>query len=205
MIKENFTATSDFVRLADANLQRFTTDVISSMTGNENFPAPFPKLVDMQTLLDAYSATLTDRASQNQNTAAIKNQKREELIANLKFLASYVSTAAKGDRVIVLSSGFTPKKQRKAAGELPPPQNPRTKYGVQSGSINVTCNRVTNAYSYEAQSKSEDGEWVLAPSSTRANVLIAGLTAGKKYDFQIRAVGAAGASAWSTVIGVMVI
>jgi hypothetical protein len=50
--------TNGFDRLSDAQLEVKANTIVSSITGNSNFPTPTPTLADVQIAITAYTAAL---------------------------------------------------------------------------------------------------------------------------------------------------
>lgn len=200
-----FKALLNFTQLSDSALRTFAEGVKTGMTGNAAYPNPEPKLEDLQTAITVFSESLPDPANLNQNNASVKNDNRAALLDMLRQLAAYVTAASKGDRTLILSSGFKVSKERQAAGQLPTPEKATATYGTQSGSVNVACKRVKNAFSYEAQARNGTEEWGHTKTCPPAKVLLEGLIPGNRYEFQIRAIGTAGPSGWAQIAGMIVV
>ena len=121
---------------SDALLITATGSIITAMTGNTNYATPLPTLAVVQTAWDAFIAALADAASGGLTLTAIKNDKRAELVAWLRQLASYVQVTCKGDLTILLSSAFPIQKpQRFPIGVLPAPTGLTITLGSRTGRV----------------------------------------------------------------------
>src|SRR5205809_63383 len=113
-----YKVTLSFAQLADAQLDEFTENIISSMTGNTNYPTPAVALADLQTQLDAFTATLAAAAQGGLQATAAKNNAREQLLVFLRRQAYYVQGQADNNLAVLLSSGFPAGSTNKASSPL---------------------------------------------------------------------------------------
>ena len=123
-------------------------DIITSMTGNTNFPTPTPDLavVDAATtdLQKAYQAAL----DKSLTAKAEQRTKNEELNSLIRQLRDYVNGVANGDEDLVLSSGFEASKVPAPIGPLPQVEDVKGKGGDGDGSVFLRWKSVYGAKSY---------------------------------------------------------
>ena len=182
--------------------------ILQQMAGNPNYPAPTPPLATVQTAFDAYKVATADAAQGGVQNTAIRNARRNELVALLRQLANYVSAVANGNLETLLSSGFPVQKpSRTPIGPLPAPFPPTITQGPVSGTLSAVSSPVYGATSYNwslALASAPDTE-VQTAQTTGARTLFSGLTPGQIYVICLNAVGAAGVSDWSDYGTLMVV
>ncbi len=130
--------------------------------------------------------------------SATKNEIRAELIELLKQQAYYVQTACGGSLSTLLSSGYEAVSTNRTQVPLLTPLIVAIKTDI-TGQLGLRLKAVANARAYQAQ-YSEDGlvwkDGGTFPSTLR--VAVSGLTRGRVYTVQVRAVGGSlGFSQWS--------
>ena len=174
-------------------------DIVSSMTGNANFPTPSPDLALVTTaegnLEKAYQAAL----DKSLTAKAEQRTKNEDLNSLIRQLRDYVNGIANGDEDIVLSSGFEASKIPAPIGPMPQIVDVKAKGGDGDGSVFLRWKSVYGAKSYVVEMSTDGISYapILYPSA--ASVLVSGLEIGKFYWFQISANGAAGLGPFSVV------
>jgi hypothetical protein len=110
---------------------------------------------------------------------------------------------SEGDEIKILSSGFLTNKKRTPAGTLDQVVNVQVKPGKVSGSLNISWDVVSNAYSYEIRYTSNpktDAPVHTSIISTKSKAIIENLTPGQTYIVQVAAVGADPKRVWSVEV-----
>jgi hypothetical protein len=90
------------------------------MKDNAQFPNPTPALADVEKALADYSEALSNAGKRDREKIAIKDDRKAALKLMLADLAHYVTQVSKGDRALLLSSGFDLNAQRVKPLEAPP-------------------------------------------------------------------------------------
>jgi hypothetical protein len=174
--------TNSFEFLSDQKLELKAADIISALTGNNNFPKPSPTL-------EAISTTLSDFIQEN--NLINKNQKRQKLILQLKGLAGYVSYIADGDQQKLMSSGFELSFETCISFEIAKPENLQISAGKNPGELHLSSSRVVGAIFYNFQYTidpiSPDSLWISHIDSANKFTL-RNLEKGKKYWCRVGAV-----------------
>lgn len=80
--------------------------VLDKLNNNEFFPDPPPALAALKKLLPEYQTSLARAMTRDKEMVAIKNNKKDAVATLLQELAEYVTITSKGDKRIILSSGF---------------------------------------------------------------------------------------------------
>jgi hypothetical protein len=193
---------------SDAQLDQDTETIITSMTGNANFPTPSPKLAAIKTALDDFTTALSEAAGGGVEKTAVKNARRADLVTLLRQLAAYVSANCEDNMTKLLSSGFAAQKTtRSPIGPLPAPGTPFLSQGAVTGSLNAETSPVVGSYIYNWRLAlaSAPTVYVKQVQTTAAKNTFDGLTPGQIYNVQLNAVGTAGTSDWSNAGELMVI
>ena len=122
--------------------------ILQWMTNNSNYPTPAPTLPVVQTAFSSYKVAAADAVQGGKQNTAIRNARRDELVALLRQLSSYVSAAANGDLEVLLSSGFPVQKpSRTPIGPLPAPDAPVLAQGPVTGSLGASASPLYGASS----------------------------------------------------------
>lgn len=201
-----------FLRMNATLFLQKARDIVVSMTGNANYPTPFPALGDITTALDDLDTKITAAAGRDRTAIAARNASAATAKSLMRQLASYVQMHCLNDLTILLSSGFLPTRRPAPIGSLIPPQNVRTKYNGTSGSLFVIWDAVygvRGGYTLQ-QSESATGPFTTVTISSGSRFLVKGLTPGQTYWFRVCANGAnknvdGGPSGWSNVVSVIAI
>ena len=211
MIKWNFNTLSPAGFLAQAE------SIVASMTGNADFPEPWPgnvpSLTQIRTELDAFQTELLATTAGDKTRIVARNAARSTLANDLTQLAFYVQTVAQGDDTKLATSGYPLRKPltRTQVFELPSaPSQLTLGRGVVSGMLVVRAGRVPGAGSYDVQITAGDptveANWAAAGSyKTCRRMELQGLTPGKVYSVRVRALGTAGPGAWTAPSSLMVV
>lgn len=187
---------------ADSNpvLVTDVSTIVTSLTGNPNYPDPTPALPVITLANDAFAASITAAADGGKRLNWAKKMRRTELVALVRQLASYVQMECAGDMTKLLSSGFPVQKPNRAPAQVPAtPAVPTIAQGDVTGKAVATSGKVAGAYIYNWQVFLEDEPETVVQraQTTGARATFPGLTVGKAYLFQLNAVGTAGTSDWS--------
>jgi len=187
-----------FARLSDAELDNFAHAVLAGLTGNEAFPTPPVGLPSVQAAINDFTAKTAAALNGGPIDTAAKNHSRQTLLGILRQLAAYVQMSCNNDQAILLSSGFEMQSTSRASTPLTQPQGLTLKNGA-SGQLVGSIDPVRNANMYEGRIKPSDGDWLPSViTGDSQHITYSGLTPGKTYTAQVRALGGAtGQSDWS--------
>lgn len=201
----NYRVNLGFAEYPDANLDEFTTNIITSLTGNAGFPTPPVMLAVLGALQTTFANALAAAAQGGKQLTAVKNGARAALLTALRKEAAYVQTLAGQDIALLLSSGFLANSTNKTQSPLTTPNIIGIENGMSTQLV-VRLQGVPNARAYEVQVKNGTGGWVQAGVFTQARgIVVPGLTPGNTYSVQARGVGGSvGYSDWSDPVSHMV-
>jgi len=208
---------SGFTQLSQANFVAQAGRIVTAMTGNANFPEPWPatvpSLARLQADLAALQGVVMATTAGDKTRTVERDQARNTMANDLTQLAFYVQNASQGDVGKLATTGFPLRQspQRTQYPEVPPaPAQIALKRGPVSGTLVVNASRVSRAVSYEVQIATADptveSSWSDVGTYTSSHrIQIPGLTAGKVYSVRMRAFGKAGYGPWATAESLMVV
>lgn len=176
--------------------------VVEKMNNNPAFadaPSALKKLIKV---LPEFQKGLVNAAGRDKHWVAIKNNKKLIVLDLLDELAKYVTKKSKGDRVIILSSGFDANKERRKIGIEPSIEILEVELGPP-GQATITARNVkgTRAYlhQYATEAPGPNTEWI-SEGSTENRYTFRGLTSEKRYWFRVVAVGSRRRKSYSPVV-----
>lgn len=178
--------------------------IITALTGNQEFRTPSPALADVTAAVDALeAAAATAQASRQDAKTKTSDQNNKDDVVDrlLTQLAAYVESVAGDDQRMIQSAGMDTRTQAGASTEAPSkPHGLSATIGDRDGEIDLSWDTVAGAKSYVIE-KSPDPPTPTgcahAGVSTKSKMTIGDLTSGTRYWFRIAAVGTSGQSGWS--------
>ncbi|HTD29791.1 MAG TPA: fibronectin type III domain-containing protein [Xanthomonadaceae bacterium] len=192
---------------SDANLVILTGHIVEAMTGNATYPSPVPTLAAIATARDSYVSAV-HALDRSRASVVLRDSTRAALVQMLRDLALYVQHTCQGDMGKLLTSGFPAQKKRgHPVGVLLAPQNVRLRRGLVTGQLLARCKaeRSASSYQWRYATALAPTAWTQADAVTTASFTLNGLARGTDYIVQVRAIGAAGSSDWSSAATVMAV
>ena len=183
------------------NTAAYAEAIVSSMTGNANFPTPDPAVATLAADAAAIRAKLTEITT----TEADLKTKRDQLAmltatakSDVRKMANHVENKADGAVDKIHSAGFTVAGDPVATSPLTQVENLRMQISDNEGQLIARYNTVPGAAMYVLEtSPSSEGPWTQAAITTRSTHTLTTLTPGTKYWVKVRALGASGVGPWS--------
>lgn len=177
--------------------------VSDNLDDNSNFPTLKEAATEIKSASDILNGYLASMATGNKQVTAEKKQARTNLEDILRATALKVQDISEGDEIKILSSGFLTNKKRTPAGTLDQVVNVQIKPGKVSGSLNISWDVVSNAYSYEIRYTSNpktDAPVYISITSTKSKVILENLIPGQTYIVQVAGVGSDPKRVWSVEV-----
>jgi hypothetical protein len=175
--------------------------VVEHMENNPNFSNPPAALVKLKEILPQFQSSLAHAMGRDKEMVALKDKKKDIVLNLLDELASYVTAICKGDRMMLLSSGFDITAE---GGTTITPSI--KKLEVILGEPGVATTRIKNAkgavafiYEYTTEEPGPNTIWSYRPSSLRTYTF-KGLISDKRYWFRTIAIGYGGLLAYSPIV-----
>jgi hypothetical protein len=97
---------SSFIYCRDGELIKITRRILDSIKQNAKFPNAGPLVELIEKTLEEYITALSDAGGRDRVLVSIKDDKKAILQELLMELANLVTQAAKGDKTLLLESGF---------------------------------------------------------------------------------------------------
>jgi hypothetical protein len=162
------------------------------------YPTPPVTLGILQTAKDDFTAKISAAQGGGVTDTAAKNNSRQTLLGHLRQVAAYVQMTCNNDQALLLSSGFQMQSTNRSSAPLEQPRGLRINNGG-SGRLVANVDPVKNTSMYEGRIKLTDGDWMPSVfSGDSQHITFIGLTAGKNYTVEVRALGGStGQSDWS--------
>jgi hypothetical protein len=183
-------------------LAKIIQRVLENMENNAVFPNPPAALADLKKLLPELQVALANAEGRDKKMVSIKNDKKAIGLDLLQILADYVTSIAKGDRTLILESGFDVTREDSGNTEPPSIEKLEVELGL-SGDATIRSKNVTGVKAYIHQYTTEPPGistiWFQEGSSQGSHTF-EGLTSDKRYWFRVVAIGYNKQKAYSPVV-----
>jgi hypothetical protein len=185
---------SSFIYCRDGELIKITRRILDSLKQNTQFPNAGPLLELIEKALAEYVVALSNAGGRDRVLVSIKDDKKAILQALLMELANYVTQIAKGDKTLLLASGFDLNADRVTSQKSEPKMV--VKLDVP-GQITIRIKRVSRAriyvHQYTADPITPQSVWT-SENSKNAEHTFTGLESGAKVWLRIIVVDKKGES-----------
>ena len=175
--------------------------VKEKMKSNPVFPNPPAALAELEKVLPEFEVALVNAKSRDKEWVAIKNNKKVRILALLEEVADYVITTSKGDRALILNSGFDVLDEQ--TGSVKPfIEALEVELGAPGEAImraKSPKGAVAYVHEYATEPPGPNTVWH-SEGSTTGNYTFTGLNSDKRYWFRVVAVGRKGQKAYSPVV-----
>lgn len=178
--------------------------IITSLTGNPNFPTPSPTLAVITSAIDdleTSAATVQTLKAQLKTEVSQQNDKEDFFDGIMSQLVGYVQSVAGDDETKIHSAGMDTKSAKGSTTSEPTlPEALTPTAGDHDGEIDLSWDPVPKAKSYIIEVSIDpptQTSWQHAGVSPRSRFTVTNLTPGTRYWFRVAAVGTAGQSGWS--------
>ncbi len=179
-------------RLAGADLEVKSSQIVYELTDNPYFPAIQPEVAILKELHAAFSKALSDASTRDRSAIAIKDEAKTKLADYMRLLAINIESQCMGDRAKMISSGFDLASDGESVPALTAPEGFKVLEGLNPGEIItiVSGNRRSVAYSHEycLAEPDESTIWTSITTSSRKHKF-AGLPTGVRVYFRVAVIG----------------
>lgn len=181
----------DFTRFKDSELVETARIIVTKMSDNPDFPAPFPTLKVVHDATEDYYEALLKCYDGTKHDTSMKKAKRSILCAHLAHLGNYVNYIADGKLAKLDASGFPLSKIPTPVGILHAPDYICVTDGGNPGSVWVDIGIVRKSTGYIVlyalcPAPEENKDWH-SKLFSKSSGLMLGLESGKKYAFKAAA------------------
>ena len=206
-----------FENLSEPNFLAKAELINTSLTGNANFPPPFPAevptLAQLAAAFTAYQTAYNAATGHDQTAIATRNTARIALTTILKKLAPHLETASGGVVAKLTTTGYDLRHdivQGTGTTPLAAPADFKITRGKLSGVLLVHARILPGAGSYQAQTTDGDptvpANWKDAGTFVHcSHIELTALVPGKTYSVRLRGIGSHGPGAWTDHASLMVV
>jgi len=179
--------------------------ITGKMDKNPNFLDAPPELEEVKQLLPQLQSSVSNAKGRDIEVINLKNERKARLIALLAILSQYVTEKCKGDRGMLLSSGFL------ISGEKPNQEDPVIhQLEVELGppgeaTTKVKRLRAARAYmhQYTTEPPTAETKWV-SEGSKQPYYTFSGLNSTAKHWFRVVAISQDGQTVYSPVVTMVI-
>lgn len=175
--------------------------VVEKMENNPNFPDLPPAHAEAKKVLPELQSSVSAAKGRDVEAVALKNNQKAQLIALLTVLAEYVTLTCKGDRLMLLSSGFPISGANSTQVDQVIPELEVMLGAPGEASTKVKRVRGARAYmhQYTTEPPTSDTVWH-SEGSKNPYYTFSGLHSVTKYWFRVVAISAGGERIYSPII-----
>lgn len=191
----------------EEDLELTSGRVIEEMDNNPDFKDPPPELAELKKERPEFSASRLNAEGGDKKKVSIKNDKKAIILALLQVLADYVTAISKGDRTLILSSGFDVSNETRSSSKLPPSIE---KLEVDLGPSGEATTRIKNVsgvkayiHQYTTEPPGLNTVWK-GEGSSQGEHTFEGLTSEKRHWFRVVAIGFNRQRAFSPVVSMVI-
>jgi len=169
-----------FIYCSAGDLVKITRRILDSLKGNAQFPNPTPAFTEIENKLEVYMVALSAAGGRDREKVAIKDNKQAELRQLLTELAHYVTQTCKGDKAMLLSSGFDISAEKSSSQKAP--QKLQAEMAMP-GQVTTRVRRVIKARAYVHQITNDpltpESVWI-SETTLKPEHTFTGLTSASK-------------------------
>lgn len=182
--------------------------VMVNMNGNASFPTPDPDLAVVLTATNEVKEWIEKSAFGDRRALSRRDAEANALQSLLKELAVYISYTAKGDKQVILSSGFEVQKIAEPSGNLTQPIDLIAKRSDKQGEVYLDWRAVAFSKAYQVEYTSDDptsadAVWTPGLVTSQSRATITNLHMGTQYRFRVKAINGVKESAYSDIALIM--
>ena len=176
---------------SDVNLLKFAYQISDTMDNNPIYTnSPLVKAA-LQKSCDDFRIAGSIAGRKDRTLLSAKNDRKADLVRDLDILNVYVTETCKGDKTMLLQSGFDITGLKNDSQELQPFKEVKV-ISELPGTATIRISKVTNAksyvYQYTADPISPDSVWISETVLTREHTFT-NLNSVARYWFRVIAIG----------------
>ncbi|OQP49967.1 hypothetical protein [Niastella populi] len=189
-----------YKRERDSELGTLATRVVEGMDNNPTFPDAPPELAQLRQKLPDYQLAVANAKGRDSVAVSIKKDLKAQIVGCLTSLDAYVTSKCKGDRTMLLTSGFLISGEKGEVGE--PTINKLNVELGPPGIVTTSIKRVARSRAYFHQYATEppaSGTSWHSESSLQPKFTFSGLTSGRTYWLRVAIISSSGQWVYSPV------
>ena len=177
--------------------------ILNNMRNNPAYTDPPPALAELEKKAPELQDALANAKGRDITMVSIKNDQKAIVLNLLQVVADYVTLKSKGDRTLILTSGFYVNGETNYRSNQPPSIEKLEVELGQAGVATTIARNVTGAKGYAHQYTKEQPnahtEW-MGTASSHASHTFEGLSSGQQYWFRVIAIGLKRQRAYSPIV-----
>ena len=177
------TILKSYKRDNDDELQTSITRVVEGWENNPNFPDPPPAYVALKTLLPEFRSAVASAKSRDSVAISLKKDLKVKAIGLMSELDAWVTEKCKGDRTMLLTSGFYISGEKNKVV----PEPVITQLEVELGRAGILTTKIKKVarcrgywHQYATELPNSETNWH-SESSLLPEFTFTGLTSGRTY------------------------
>jgi hypothetical protein len=194
------TILKSYKRDNDSELGVSCTRVVEGMENNQSFPDPPAALDLLKKLLQPYASAVASAKGRDSIAVSLKKDLKAKAISYMTELDAYVTAKCKGDRTMLLTSGFYISGEKGKVTE-PVISNLKIELG-RPGILTTKIKRVARSrvyfHQYATEAPTSATTWH-SESSLQPEFTFIGLASGRTYWLRVAIVSASGTWIYSPV------
>lgn len=193
---------SIYKNLGDSDLITTAYRIVNKSENNPNFPDLPAELAEAKKKLPELITAIGNAKGRDMEAVCLKNNMKADLVASLAVVADYVTRTCKGDRLMLLSSGFPISDGTTNNEPTPVIQQLEVVLGI-TGEATTRVKRLSRAriYMHQYTTVQPDSETVWHSELSKfAYYTFSGLKSMEKYWFRVVAISHEGETVISPVI-----
>jgi hypothetical protein len=176
--------------------------VLKNIENNPYFPTLPAEYGELKEALPGYNNALADAKGRDRVKVSMKDDQKANVLRLLTVLADYVTGTSKGDKTMLLSSGFD------VTGNIvtEAPELSIEKLEVEAREPGIAITRITKAtaaiafvHEYATESPGANTTWT-SEGTSETNYTFRGLSSDKRYWFRVVTIGKNGQRVYSAVV-----
>lgn len=180
--------------------------VLDKMENNPLFPKPPAALAKLKKAAPVFQIALANALGRDKHMIAIKDEKKDLVLSLLQELVLYVLKVSKGDRTIILSSGFEPTRERRKTWISPEIEILEVILGGP-GIATTLAKGVKGVkgyvHQYTTKEPDKNTEWHTEGSSLKKHTFMH-LKSEKRYWFRVVGIGTRKRHGYSPIVSVVI-
>jgi hypothetical protein len=187
----------------EEDLELTSERVIDKTENNPGFPNPPAALAELKKELPIFRVARKNAEGGDKEMVSIKNDKKAIVLNLLQIVADFVTVTSKGDRTLILNSGFDVPSETNSTRNQPPSIE---KLVVELGQAGEAISRVKNVkgakayvFQYTTEPPGLNTVWT-SEFTSQGNYTFQNLSSVKQYWFRVVAIGINGQKGYSPIV-----
>lgn len=190
-----------------AELIKIVQRIIERLENNPDYPTPPAALAELKKVFPEFMSAYGAAEGGDKKMVSIKNDKKVIILGLVQQLNEYVTATSKGDRTLLLSSGFDVTSEKGMGAKQPPSIKTLQVEQTVPGEVTARIRNVKGIKAYIFQYTTElpgaNTIWLHGGSSL-GSYTFKGLTGDKRHWFRVMAIGFNGQTGYSPIVSKLI-